>query len=87
MNESSLISGLERLGLQTHGRLMVHASLSALGMVDGGAETVVAALREVAGLNGAVIIPSFRNAIRSDHYALRECRDSCQAGCGFRTAP
>lgn len=61
---------------------MVHASLSALGVVQGGAAAVVAALREAAGADGAVIMPSFRDAIRSEHYALTHCehcgpRDLC----------
>lgn len=77
MDQASLVSGLRRLGLESPANIMVHASLSALGHVDGGAPTVVAALREVAGESGAVIIPSFRNAIRADYYALRECQDGC----------
>lgn len=77
INRSVLVSGLTKLGVAPPSDLMVHASLSALGHVEGGAETVVAALREAAGPQGAVIIPSFRNAIRADYYALRECSDQC----------
>ena len=54
---------------------MVHASLSAFGNVDGGAETVVAALATTSGQEGAVIVPSFRDAIRSDNYALSDCQN------------
>lgn len=82
---ASLLAGLRRLGIAAPQSLMVHASLSALGRVEGGADTVVKALREAAGNDGAVIIPSFRNAIRSDNYALRECRGRCpQALCPSR---
>ncbi len=77
VSRTQLISGFESLGLRPTCRVMVHVSLSSLGFVEGGAETVVEALRETAGDEGAVIIPSFRDAIRSDHYGLHECRDGC----------
>jgi aminoglycoside 3-N-acetyltransferase len=77
LNESGLVTALERLGITPTASVMVHASLSALGTVEGGAATVVAALRDAAGPEGAVIVPSFRDAIRSDHYALQTCRDGC----------
>lgn len=56
---------------------MVHAALSRFGHVDGGSQTVVAALRDSAGIQGAVVVPSFRDSIRSVHYALRDCQDLC----------
>jgi len=77
VNMASIVEGLAELALRPTCQLMVHASLSKFGRVEGGAETVVAALRNVAGAGGAVIIPSFRDAIRSDYYALRECCDRC----------
>jgi aminoglycoside 3-N-acetyltransferase len=77
LDKAGLISALAGLQLRAPCHVMVHASLSALGVVDGGASTVVAALRDMAGPEGAVIIPSFRDAIRSDHYALRECQEKC----------
>jgi aminoglycoside N3'-acetyltransferase len=54
LSKAGLISALERLGLHQSCRLMVHASLSALGVIDGGPDAVVAALRQVAGPDGAV---------------------------------
>ena len=77
LDQAGLVSALKALGLQPTCRMMVHASLSALGVVNGGADTVVAALRRAAGPDGAVIIPSFRDAIRSDHYALSQCQEQC----------
>ena len=82
MNQSdvttaAIVQGLERLGLRPPCHLMVHASLSKFGQVADGATTVVAALRETAGADGAAIIPSFRDAIRSEHYALQQCRSNC----------
>ncbi|GHL16939.1 hypothetical protein ECZU23_53820 [Escherichia coli] len=41
----AITEALQKLGVQTGDLLMVHASLKAIGPVEGGAETVVAALR------------------------------------------
>lgn len=75
--QTEITEKLATLGITPTCCLMVHASLSAFGRVEGGATTVVAALREAAGNGGAVLIPSFRGSIRSDHYALRECQSVC----------
>lgn len=77
MKKNRLITDLQSLGVHTPSTLMVHASLSALGFIEGGAETVVDALRDVTGPDGAVIAPSFRDSIRSTRYALRECAEGC----------
>ncbi len=77
LDKTGLIEAMGKLGLQPPCHMIVNASLLALGVVEGGAETVVQALRGVAGPEGAVIIPSFCDAIRSAHYALRECQDNC----------
>lgn len=75
LDKPGLVEAFRRLGLQPTCHVMVHASLSALGVVNEGAQTVVAALRQASGPEGSVIIPSFRGAIRADYYALRECQD------------
>ena len=77
LDKVSLISSLQQMSLHPPSHLMVHASLSSLGIVEGGAETVVSALREIAGSEGSLIIPSFRGAIRADYYSLSECRNCC----------
>ena len=41
-----IVSGLQRLGVDRDAIVMVHSSLSSFGHVDGGATTVVAALRQ-----------------------------------------
>ncbi len=74
---ADLIDGFSRLGAKPTCHLMVHASLSRFGHVEGGADTVVAALREAAGPHGAVVVPSFRDAIRADYYGMRECQAVC----------
>ena len=77
VGQSEILEGLIGLGAQPMSHLMVHASLSAFGRVQGGAATVVAALVAAAGDGGAVIVPSFRDAIRSDYYGMRECQAVC----------
>src|SRR4028119_13893 len=41
--------------------LQVHSPLGRLGYVEGGAETVVDALREVVGPEGTVMVPTFNH--------------------------
>ena len=77
VTQAAIVQGLARLGITPTCHLMVHASLSKFGYVEGGAETVVAALRQATGKAGALIAPSFRNAIREDYYPLRECEHAC----------
>jgi aminoglycoside N3'-acetyltransferase len=77
LSQHDLVAGLAKLGVEPTCHVMVHASLSKFGHVQGGAETVVAALRQAAGSEGAVIVPSFRDSIRSDYYGLRQCQISC----------
>src|SRR5258706_4936246 len=85
LDKQALLTELADLGLPPTSTIMVHASLSALGVVDGGALTVVAALREAAGADGAVVAPSFRGAIREEYYGMRVCPPVCpQALCPSR---
>ncbi len=51
----AITEALQKLGVQTGDLLMVHASLKAIGPVEGGAETVVAALRSAVGPTGTVM--------------------------------
>lgn len=49
LDVEAIASGLARLGLDKRSSVVVHASLRSFGHVDGGAGTVVAALRRVCG--------------------------------------
>jgi aminoglycoside 3-N-acetyltransferase II len=51
----SITDALQKLGVEPGGLLMVHASLKAIGPVEGGAETVVAALRAAVDPSGTVM--------------------------------
>ncbi|RJQ25188.1 aminoglycoside N(3)-acetyltransferase [Candidatus Parcubacteria bacterium] len=69
-----LVENLRKMGAVKGAHLMVHSSLSALGFVEGGANTVVQALIEAVGDKGSVIMPSFKSAIRSDKYGYKDCK-------------
>lgn len=55
---STLVEELRALGVEPGDRLLVHASLSALGWVAGGAPTVVDALREAVTDEGTLLVPT-----------------------------
>lgn len=60
MNKQDIINGLLDLGLKSGDEIEVHSSLSSLGYVDGGAETVISALKDVVGENGSIFMPALR---------------------------
>ncbi len=60
MIKQDIISGLLDLGLISGDEIEVHSSLSSFGYVDGGAETVISALKEVVGESGSIFMPALR---------------------------
>nr|WSW71633.1 AAC(3) family N-acetyltransferase [Streptomyces sp. NBC_00995] len=72
-SRAGLAGQLTSLGVEHGGVLMVHASLSAVGAVDGGADAVAAALREALGPDGTLVVPSFtpENSDTSPQYRAR----------------
>ena len=54
MRRSVLVDGLRRIGVAEGGVLFAHASMSSLGWVVGGTETVVRALLDAVGPDGTV---------------------------------
>lgn len=59
LTRDELRGGFRGLGLDSGDGVLVHSSLSSLGRVDGGAETVVDALRDAVGDDGTVMMPTF----------------------------
>ena len=53
-----LINKFSQLGIKQGDTLLVHAYLSSLGYVVGGAETLFLALRDVIGEQGTIVVPS-----------------------------
>jgi len=61
VDQEEIVAGLHRLGLSSGDRVMVHSSLRSFGYVQGGAATVIAALMEVLGSEGCLMMPSFNH--------------------------
>ena len=60
LSKQKIIDGLKDIGIQTGMELEVHSSLSSFGFVDGGAHTVIAALKECCGPEGSIFMPALR---------------------------
>jgi len=58
ISKQQIVEGLRALGLPQGAILMVHSSLSSLGQVDGGADTVIDALLEALGPEGTLLMPT-----------------------------
>jgi aminoglycoside 3-N-acetyltransferase len=69
ITRTELCSQLERLGVRAGEVLMVHCSLSSLGYVVGGADSVVPALLDVLGPGGTLVAMT---GWEHDAYALEE---------------
>jgi aminoglycoside 3-N-acetyltransferase len=60
---SRLRSGLQALGVRAGDRLLVHSSLSVLGFVAGGSQTVIEALMGAVGPDGLLVTPAFTSGL------------------------
>lgn len=60
--KQDLIDQLIGIGIQEGDTLLVHSSLSKMGYVEGGAQTVIDALLEVLGKTGNLLMPTSPNA-------------------------
>lgn len=61
ITKTQLIRNFKTLGLQLGMDVMVHSSLSKVGHVAGGANTVIDALLSVIGKRGTLVMPSFNH--------------------------
>lgn len=58
LTHDALAADLRALGLPEGGVLLVHCSMSRIGWIDGGAATLLAAIRTVAGPAVTVVVPA-----------------------------
>jgi aminoglycoside 3-N-acetyltransferase len=63
VTKARLVTDLRRLGVREGMDLMVHSSLSSIGDVDGGADSVVDALLAILGRSGTLLMPSFNHGL------------------------
>jgi len=56
VTQARIVRDLKKLGVIEGQTLLAHVSLSSIGRVDGGAHTVVAALRQAVGASGNVVM-------------------------------
>ena len=60
MTQSDIETGLRAMGVREGMMLEVHSSLRSFGYVEGGAPTVIRALQNTVGEEGAIVMPAFR---------------------------
>lgn len=60
ITKQDIVSGFQTIGIKPGMELEVHGSLRSFGYVEGGALTVIKALKEVVGYNGSIFMPSLR---------------------------
>ncbi len=58
VTKTDVIDALKRLGIKQGDLLLVHSSLKSFGRVEGGAETVIAALKETLTEDGTLAMPT-----------------------------
>ncbi len=68
---------LKRLGVRKGDCVMLHSSLSSLGWVEGGAETVVEAFFDVMGPEGTLVTPGFTQGAWGERLAMEDCEANC----------
>ncbi len=59
LSKDDIVRGLRKTGLKRNDVVLVHSAMRTFGYVEGGAETVVAALLEVIGERGTLVVPTF----------------------------
>jgi len=61
--KKEIVQDLRKLGIEEGDVVLVHSSLSSIGYVPGGAETVIDALLEAVGENGTIVVPTITGQI------------------------
>jgi len=68
ITKEEIKDGLKRLGIKPGYILLVHSSLSSMGYVEGGADTVIDALLEVVGREGTIVMPTYSTGEAGEFY-------------------
>lgn len=91
ISRDEITAGLRALGLSAGDIVLLHSSLSSIGLVEGGAGTVVRAFQEVLGEAGTLVVPIFGSlgavteVVRDDRRAVRSVHPkACVAALGAR---
>jgi len=58
VEKSDIVCTLKKVGVKKGDILLVHSSLKSFGVVNGGAETVISALKETLGEDGTLVMPT-----------------------------
>ncbi len=77
ITRQALVEDIRRLGVRPGDCVMLHSSLSSLGRVEGGADTVVEACLEAMEPAGTLLTPAFTENAWRPHLAMPDCRDCC----------
>ena len=86
ITRSNLAEGLKKLGIRDGDCVMLHSSLSSLGWVEDGAETVIDALFDAMGTGGTLLTPAFTEGAWTSRLAMADCESDCpQALCPSRS--
>ena len=70
--QDKIESDLKSIGINEGMVLALHSSLSSLGQVDGGADTVVKAFLSVLGESGTLMVPAFTYSFADLSFATKE---------------
>ncbi|NPV90437.1 MAG: AAC(3) family N-acetyltransferase [Firmicutes bacterium] len=78
ISERDIIQCLLGQGFSKGDKIMVHSSLSSIGLVNGGARTIISALQSVVGENGLLVMPTFPAERGNYEYVIKNSVFSCQ---------
>src|ERR1043165_5143222 len=68
ITKEQLITDLKKIGLKENDSVLVHSSMSKIGFVNGGPQTIIEALSEAVGSGGTLLFPAFPASGRNkDH--------------------
>ncbi|OGF49192.1 MAG: hypothetical protein A2231_09755 [Candidatus Firestonebacteria bacterium RIFOXYA2_FULL_40_8] len=80
ITKAALVKDLKKLGIKKGDVLMVHSSLGSIGVVEGGADTVVNALVTSVSGNGMVVVPTLTATGVNDLYAFNPRKTPSRVG-------